>query len=271
MTEIATLKTEHARHATHQMKRAYILSIILIFAAMAAGATELASEHLAYKVTYKWGLIHKHAGNIDISLTNTGAKYVSELSGHTVSWADKFYRVRDTLRSTVLIDGFKPQRYELIAHEGKDYKHDRITYSYRDDQVIGHCSRYKETEGKVKRDEKRELETTGAAVDMLSALYYMRQLPYSEWQPGHSVTVNMFSGKRKELLNIKYQGESVTDVDGKKYNCYRIVFTFTSDGKKKTSDDILAWIDTETLVPVRIEGKLPLGSVRCFLVSARHT
>lgn len=235
---------------------------------MGVSAREFANERLTYKVTYKWGLIHKHAGNISISLTNTGDKYVSELSGRTISWADKFYSVRDTLRSTVLIDGFKPQTYELIAHEGKDYKHDLITYSYADDRVMGHCSRYKETEGKVKRDEKRELETTGTAVDMLSALYYMRQLPYAEWQPGHSITVNMFSGKRKELLNIKYQGQCIADVDGRKYNAYRIVFTFTSDGKKKTSDDIVAWIDIDTLVPVRIEGKLPLGSVRCYLVSA---
>lgn len=250
------------------LKRIYIASLMFLIAGMTVLAAEFGNEHLTYKVTYKWGLIHKHAGNIDISLTNTGGHYVSELSGGTLPWADKFYKVRDTLRSTVVIDGFRPQRYELIAHEGKDYKRDLIEYAYSGDNVTGHISRYKTTEGEVKRDEKRELAATGATVDMLSALYYMRQLPYDTWQPGHSITVNIFSGQRKEMLNIKYQGIYTTDVDGKKYTCYRIAFTFTSDGKKKTSDDIMAWIDTNTLVPVRIEGKLPLGSVRCYLSSS---
>ncbi len=245
------------------------MAMLLGLSCLAAGATEFHDEHLTYKVTYKWGLIHKHAGNITITMHNVDGEYVAELSGGTLPWADKFYRVRDTLRSTVLIDGFKPQRYDLVAHEGKDYKHDAIVYSYSGDEVTGNIKRYKTTDGRLKRDEERKLESSGTVVDMLSALYYMRQLPYDSWKPGHSVDVVIFSGKQKENLNIKYRGIYTTEVEGVTYHCFRIVFTFTSDGKKKTSDDINAWIDTKTLVPVRIEGSLPLGSVRCYLTSAK--
>lgn len=234
-----------------------------------ATAKTLDDEQLTYKVTYKWGLIHKHAGNITVKLDNDNGHYKSELSGTTISWADKFYRVRDTLRSNVLIDGFRPQRYELIAHEGKDYKYETITYQHLGNQVKGHTTRYKTTEGVLKRDEKNELEAEGATLDMLSAFYYMRLLPYDNWQIGHVETLNIFSGKRKELLSIKYQGIYTVEVDDKTYNCYKITFTFTSDGKKKTSDDLMAWIDTNTLVPVKLEGKLPLGSVRCYLSSVK--
>ncbi len=263
-------KNKYSKHDISLRRCLLLVTAMMLMGCMSAAANEFADEQLSYKVTYKWGLIHKHAGNISILLRNTNGKYVSELSGRTISWADKFYRVRDTLRSVVHIDGFRPESYELIAHEGKDYKHDVIQYSHAGDQVLGHCTRYKTSDGKVKRDEQRQLETTGVTVDMLSALYYMRQLPYGTWQPGHSVTVNIFSGKRKELLNIKYQGICTTEVEDSKYTCYRIAFTFTSDGKKKTSDDIMAWIDTDTLVPVRIEGKLPLGSVRCYLTEVKH-
>ena len=103
---------------------------------------------------------------------------------------------------------------------------------------------------------------------MMSSFYYMRNLPFEKWTKGHTLTINIFSGKQKEKLSFKYQGIDNVEAKGKTYPCYHITFIFTGDGGKKTSDNMDAWIRAdESRVPIRLEGKLPVGKVQCELVS----
>ncbi len=60
-------------------------------------------------------------------------------------------------------------------------------------------------------------------------------------------------------------GTDKVDYDNRSYKAYHVSFIFTSDGKKKTSDDMDAWITADSKrIPVKLEGKLPVGRVRCF-------
>lgn len=224
-----------------------------------------ANETLNYKVEYKWGLVEKTAGYVSIRLSGSPETYRSTLTASTAKWADKFYKVRDTLNCEVTKAGFRPVFYEKNSHEGGDDKHDFVKYSYRGNTVTGDCTRRKWNKGKIETDEKKVLEAEGVTLDMLSAFYYMRALPYAQWKEGKKHVVNIFSGKCKEILTIIYRGTERLTVDGITYNCYHISFTFTSDGKKKTSDDMEAWIDVNSPgIPIKLEGKLPIGKVRCF-------
>lgn len=93
----------------------------------------------------------------------------------------------------------------------------------------------------------------------------MRTLPFDSWQSGHVTKVDIFSGKRKELLSIVYSGIEKLEIDGEEYPTYHITFQFTSGGGKKTSDDMEAWISLDKRHPLRLEGKLPVGKVHCIL------
>jgi hypothetical protein len=243
-----------------------LCSFALSLTSFTSSANKFADESLKYKVTYKWGLVNKQAGTATLSIRNSNDKYITKLTAKSDPWADKIYKVRDTLNGVVKKEGFKPTIYEKIAHEGSDNKRDVVTYKYENAKVIGECTRRKwDSDGNLTRDEKRTLESYGTTVDMLSAFYYMRNLPYNEWKAGHVVTLNIYSGKRKELLTIKYTGIETVKYDNKSYKCYRISFTFTSDGKSKTSDDMDAWITTDARhIPVKLEGSLKIGKVRCF-------
>ncbi|MDE7153041.1 MAG: DUF3108 domain-containing protein [Muribaculaceae bacterium] len=250
----------------------HILPALLIFLLGGGNALagDIASENLKYRVMYKWGLINKRAGTVTIHTSKVDAKGVfnSTLIGHSAKWADKFFAVRDTLRGTIIADGIHPLFYEKISHEGGEYKHDIITYErHPGGAVTAHCDRYKQKKksNEVEFSEK-ELQASGYTVDMLSAFYYMRYMDFPNMTPGEHKTMNIFSGKRKEILKITYQGTETISLDKKDYDCYHITFSFTSDGKKKSSDDLQAWIETgANRVPVKMEGKLPVGSVKCFL------
>lgn len=50
---------------------------------------------------------------------------------------------------------------------------------------------------------------------------------------------------------------------------YHIKFNFTQDGGKKSSDDIDAWISTDSRhIPLYLVGKLPIGEIRVYLTAS---
>lgn len=228
-------------------------------------------ETLDYKVMFKWGLINKQAGTATLSLTNDRRNYTAMLSAASEPWADRIFRVRDTLKGRMAYKDFTPLYYEKIAHEGAEHKHDVVRYDYScPGQVHADCIRKVYKKGELKVDETRRLESKGPAVDMLTSFYYMRSLPFEDWKPGKVVTVDIFSGKRKELLSIIYHGIDSVDVGGKEMKAYHVSFTFTSGNGKKTSDDMDAWIGLgKNRIPLRLEGKLPVGKVHCIFAGSR--
>lgn len=250
-----------------------ILTILLLAVSLqwAAGqeAYKPSLETLRYRVMYKWGLISKQAGTVTLQ-THTFADgyFSSTLVGRSAAWADKFYSVRDTLMGTIMADRLEPIYYEKIAREGGEFKRDIITYDRTTETVRGDCQRWRQ---KKKSNEvihsTVSITGTGVTLDMLSSFYYMRHIPYQQMKAGQSVTTNIFSGSKKETLRITYQGIRSIEVDGKNFDCYYITFGFTMDNGKKSSDDLQAWIKTDSSrIPILLQGSLPVGSIKCYYI-----
>lgn len=249
--------------------RAVLMSAVMSGIAFFAQGTP-ASESLNYKVMYKWGVVHKQAGHATLARKSNGNIVETSLVAASEKWADRFFKVRDTLIGRVERNGFRPVLYEKRSHEGGERKYDVVRYEYSGNSVVGNCTRRKwDKKGKQTTNETHRLQASGYTIDMLSSFYYMRDLPYEKWKAGHSESVNLFSGKRKERLTIKYLGKATVKVDKKEYECYHISFSFVDPDKPntKSSDDMEAWISTAPdRIPIKLEGKLKVGKVHCLYV-----
>lgn len=242
------------------------IAMVCLMLGLTSARPEFNGEKITYNVMYKWGLINKKAGEATITMKRLGGKYHAELTAASAPWADRFYRVRDTLTSVIDPATMLPEEYHKMAHEGNEDKHDVVKFSRVNNKVTGTTTRHVVKKGKLKIDDGRTLTAVGPTVDMLSSYFYMRSLPFHDWTPGRTATINIFSGKAKERLTFKYHGIEEIEINGKKFNCYHITFIFTGDGGKKTSDDMDAWISTdERRIPIQLEGKLPVGKVRCHV------
>ena len=248
------------------MRKIITIFLAVAICAASAFAVTFKNEDVHYKVMFKWGLIHKQAGSAILSVRDNGDTYNGKLTASSASWADRFYKVRDTLTVTMDKKTLLPTVYQKIAHEGPEHNRDKVVFSRNGNTTIGQCTHVGMKNGKLVSNETSTLEAEGATVDMLSSFYYMRALPYNTWNPGHVLTINVFSGYKKELLSIKYHGIENVEIDGLNYQCYKITFIFTSDGRTKSSDDMEAWIDTTNRIPIKLVGKLPVGSVQALYV-----
>ncbi len=241
--------------------------MLLIWGCTIAGATRFSSEDLHYVITYKWGLIHKEAGEATLSLRPAGETYRLVLTARTRPWADHVFKVRDTLVSIAGERDLLPRTYVKSAHEGGKYSRDEISFSRRGAHVTGDVRRLRVGKKGERSESTRQLGATGPTFDMLSVFYFLRTLDYPALAKGESVKVNIFSGSKTELLTIRCVGkESIKMRDKREVDAWHIRFRFTSDGRRKSSDDIDAWISADSRhVPLRLYGSLPVGQVRVYL------
>lgn len=261
------------------MKNLSYSLIILLFASLAIESkaqgsamaitspklVEIADETLTYDVIYKWGFINKVAGYATLSLRSEGNLYQASLYAQNAPWANSLYMLRDTLYTTMTRDGLFPQRYVYIAHEAGKYKKDVVQFSRTGNEFSAVCTRLKQpAAGEPVQKSTIELQAQGMTVDMLSAFFYLRALDFGSMQKGNTVTVNIFSGSKKELLTITYLGRQNVALDGGNIATYYINFSFTRNGQV-SSAPIAGWISADSRrIPIKVEGQLPVGKVRAL-------
>lgn len=245
-----------------------IFPLLLTISVFQASAADFTNETLRYVVSYKWGLIHKDAGDATLTLRRSGNEYKIMLAAKTRSWADKIYSVRDTLISRVTADNFRPVHYTRIAHEDGKYSRDDISYSYSGSTVSGACRRERHRNGKQTVTEKR-LTANTQAWDLLSVFYFLRTIDYSRLSANKVVSTTLFSGKESETVTIKSLGEETIKLRNKsKVKALKISFKFTTAGKKKSSEDLYAWLSVDSRrIPLLVVGSLPVGQIKCYLVN----
>lgn len=231
-------------------------------------AASFSDETLHYVITYKWGLVNKEAATATLSLRSSGSNYRLTLTAATKPWADKFFQVRDTLIGTVTKKGFHPVAYSKISHEGGDYRRDDIKYSRSNGKTLATVNRKKVDKKGETSTSKRNFSAGSQAYDMLSVFYFLRLIDYKQLEQGKVVNCSIFSGSKVETLTIRYAGrESLKMRNGKTRDAIKIKFRFTTGGRKKSSDDIEAWLSADSShIPLQLIGKLPVGSVRVYLV-----
>lgn len=221
-------------------------------------------ECLTYDIVYHWGIIWKRAAVGTLSIERAADSYRAVMTASTLPFADRLFKVRDTLVAEMRIVDLRPKNFVKIAREGKWHQIDSLTYSYRNDSTMGYSV--------LTRPEKNFREVVPMAVeddayDMLSIFYRVRQLPFYNMQVGDIFSKPIFSGRNIEQLDIEYMGTDTIEVMDKQCEAYYLRFRFYDRQGKKTSDRISAWLSVDDYIPLQLEGKLPIGSMKVILVS----
>ena len=241
-------------------KRLGIICLLIVANIEMMLAYDFTNERLEYEIVYHWGLIWKHAANATLEVKDGGVGfYDAKLCAHTLSWVDKIYKVRDTLYATINRDKLIPIKYIKATHEKGYEGWGIVEFTKKNGVTFGHCVRIRPG----KDDKIVNLSAEGDAFDMLSVFYMLRTLNMEKLKIEGKYRTTVFSGKRKEWVDIKYVGEECVEMrDGNVRKSFHIRFSFTEEGKSKSSDDIDTWIScNEDRIPLKLRGSLPIGEV----------
>ena len=220
-------------------------------------------EEVTYKVYYNWGIIWLSAGEVVFRVKDEGNQYHFSVVGTTYKSYEWFFKVRDYYDSWVDKKTLLPSVSIRDVHEGKYTLYDKNTFNRRNNTV--HNLRGRAID-RLKEDNLFEVEP--CLHDMLSIIYYARNLDFEDIDEGDQFPVKLFVDKETWPLNITFEGrEKAIKVKGQGYFNALKFSPEVIEGNVFPGDATLhVWAtDDNNRIPLIIESPVSVGSVKAIL------
>jgi hypothetical protein len=242
------------------MKRLSWLFAILLytfsFSAKAQGYAFQPGEKITYSVAYHVIGLYVNAGKATFTTSKAnypnGDVYHLVGEGATNSSYDWIYKVRDRYESYYDASTMQPVKSVRNVSEGKYKKYEEVTFDTQTNTAVTPKGSYKVPE-KVQ--------------DVISSMYYARSINFSNYRPGDKIPFNMFLGRDVYSMYIKYMGKESVKTKYGTINTIKLQPLLLKGNSFKGGDDMTVWVtDDNNHVPVRIQSKLSVGSIKVDLV-----
>ena len=249
-----------------RMKKALFLSLCYIFCHFGALAqNEFCNahnsafnegEHLYFKVWYNAGRIWIGAGeaNFNVSVEQMNGRKVFHIvgDGKTLKSYEWFYKVRDRYESWVDAATMQPLKFVRNVNEGGFKIYNYVVFNQNIGQAVS---------------------TTGifnvpkCVQDVLSAIYYARNINYNAYKPGAKIPFNMFLDDQVYNLYIRYIGKEKIETRYGTFNAIKIAPLLIQGSIFTGGEKMFVWVtDDANHLPVRIDSPIQIGSVKVDLM-----
>jgi hypothetical protein len=221
-----------------------------------------AGEELVYKVYYNWNFVWISAGEVTFRVKDLQGEYHLSAHGSTYKSYDWFFKVRDKYDTYVDKKNLLPRVSIRDVAEGKYRLYDEVLFNRP-------ASKATSLRGKTKAiATPTDYAVDPCVHDILSVLYYARNLPFERMGAGQDFPVNIFMDKEEWKLRVSYLGkESNKKIKG--LGRFRVIklspqviegFVFKKD------DRMVVWAtDDENRLPLMIETPISVGAVKVVL------
>jgi len=227
-------------------------------------------EYVKYDVYYNWGFIWLTAAYADFKITDTicngEVKWHIKSTGTTLSSYDWFFKVRDCYESIIDTSTLLPQYFKCNTNEGGSWN--------RESTIILQTEKlaFATTKNKDKPKESTDtIQLNKPTFDLLSAIYNCRSIDFSKIEEGKKIPIEVIIGNEKHSLYVKYLGiETITTRDKKIYNCHKMNVLLVGGSIFKGGEDMTVWVtDDQNQIPIQIEAKILVGSIKAILNSVK--
>lgn len=192
------------------------------------------------------------------SLTTYNGKpvYHCVVSGSTYSFFDKFFKVRDRYESYIDTSNMLPVKFIRNVDEGGYKFYHNVTFNQNSNTAVS-------TKGVFK--------VTSCIQDVISAIYYARNIDFDKYKEGDKIPFDMFLDDEVYHLYLKYEGKDVVDTRYGKFNAIKfkpllIKGTIFEGGEKMT-----VWVsDDPNHIVLRAESPIAVGSVKMDMMSYKN-
>jgi len=213
-------------------------------------------EKLIFRVFYNMGFIWINAGNV---LFNTK---LEEIKGHkvyhitgngkTAKSYEWFYKVKDKYETYIDKETMLPERFVRHVNEGGTKIDQDVTFNHKKKEATS---------------DKKVYTITKCTQDVLSAIYFARNIDYNKYSPGDKIPFEMFLDDKLYSLYIKYVGKEEIKTKMGVYTAIKIVPLLIEGTIFKGGEKMTVWVtDDENHLPLRIESPILVGSIKVDLV-----
>lgn len=219
-------------------------------------------EEITYKLYYNWGIMWLSAGEVTFKVNDMGSQYHVAVAGRTYKSYEWFFKVRDYYDTYIDKNSLLPKTAIRNVREGKYRLYDEITFDQENKKASS-------LRGKTKDVATKKNYNLGECMhDMLSVIYYSRNIDFESYKEGEEFPVKIFMDKEVWPLNVKYKGkQSRKKVKGKgKFNTIKFSPQVVSGRVFKEGEKMMVYVsDDKNRIPLLIESPVSVGSVKAVL------
>jgi hypothetical protein len=213
-------------------------------------------EKLQFKVYYNMGRLWVGAGlaSFETSLITHNNKKVYHVigDGKTLKSYEWFYKVRDRYETFIDAETMLPTKFVRNVNEGGFKIYNNVTFNQNIGQAIS-------TNGVFK--------VPNCIQDVLSAIFYARNIDYSSHKPGDKIPFSMFLDDEVYNLYIRYMGKERITTKYGTFNTIKISPLLIEGTIFKGGEKMMVWVtDDANHIPVRVDSPILVGSVKVDLI-----
>ena len=209
-------------------------------------------DQIQFNVFYNLAGVFVNAGaaTFTTTLTQLNDRPVYHIvgEGRTHNSYDWIYKVRDRYESFVDTATLQPLRFVRNVNEGGDKIYEHIAFNKAANTAVTNKGTFK---------------VPDCVQDVLSAIYYARNIDYARYKKGDKIPFSMFLDGELHNLYVRYHGaEEIKTRYGTfraiKFSPLLIKGTIFEGGEKMT-----VWVTNDAnRIPVRIESPIVVGSIK---------
>ncbi|MEO0065073.1 MAG: hypothetical protein RI983_399 [Bacteroidota bacterium] len=217
-------------------------------------------EQISFTVFYNVIGLYVNAGTATFSVNseklNNEPVYHLVGEGSSNSRYDWIFKVRDKYESYIDTSNLQPIKFIRNVNEGGYKINENVSFN---------------REANTATSEKGTVKVPNCIQDVLSAIYYARNINFEKYKPEDKIPFTMFLDNEIFNLYIKYMGKETIKT---RYGTFRAIKfkpllvkgTLFEGGEKMT-----VWVsDDANHVPLRIESPIVVGSVKVDMMGYKN-
>jgi hypothetical protein len=215
------------------------------------------NEEVTFTVYYAVAGIYVNAGNAvftsKLETINNRPVYHITGDGKTNPSYDWIYRVRDKYETFIDTTTMQPLKFLRNVNEGGYKIYQNITFNKTANTAIA-------TDGVFK--------VPACVQDVVSAMYYARNLDFSQLRPEDKIPFSMFLDNEVENMYIRFVGREDIKTKYGKFHALKIKPLLLKGQIFDGGENMTVWVtDDLNHIPVRIESPLVVGKVKIDMMS----
>ena len=217
-------------------------------------------EQVTMKVYYTTLGVYVAAG--EASFTTTLTRYNGKPvyhcvgTGTTYSFFDNFYKVRDRYESYIDTATMLPVKFVRNVDEGGTKFYNNVTFNQKTRTAVS-------TNGLFN--------VTPCIQDVISAVYYARNIDFSKYKPGDKIPFDMFLDDEIFHLYLKYEGKENVKTKYGKFRAIKFKPLLIKGSIFEGGEKMNVWVsDDPNHILLRAESPISVGSIKVDMMSYRN-
>lgn len=217
-------------------------------------------EQVTMKVYYTTLGLYVGAGEARFTTTlekfNGVPVYHCVGTGVTYSFFDNFYKVRDRYETYIDTATMLPVKFIRNVYEGGSTIYNNVTFNHKAGTAVS-------THGIFK--------VTSCIQDVISSVYYARNIDFSKYKPGDKIPFDMFLDDEIYHLYLRYEGKENVKTKYGKFRAIKFKPLLIKGTIFQGGENMNVWVsDDANHLLLRAESPISVGSIKVDMMGYRN-